>query len=313
MFNISGKGSYAIKVVDKDGNLKYDLGEQPNLTVVGFNRMPSSVSNGSFTVEVGTGTTAPNFNDTALEAPLGASASNLYYNWVTDTIGVAGGVNTLKQSMVFTFALGSIVGNVSELGLVWSNGTTLLTRSRIKDGGGNPTTISVTANDQLIVTYFFTWTFPVVGTPFQVTLDINGTPTAVNITPSLSLVDYTSYPYLHPFVSSQMYTRAGVDVVSVDPQTGQTTSTGDGIPMQTSRVNWSWEQAKGTELDKYVYSVDRNLGLTEGNGSFNQIWWQISGVLGGNDISVLLDFDTTITKLDTEVMDFKMYLAFEAS
>ena len=54
------------------------------------------------------------------------------------------------------FTLGSVVGNISELGMSFGSTESLFSRALIKDVGGNPTTITLTASDQLIVTYYVT-------------------------------------------------------------------------------------------------------------------------------------------------------------
>lgn len=100
---------------------------------------------------VGTGNTAPAFTDTQLTAFL---AGHAYTSTPTSTSGTGyeGALYT------FAFAQGAVVGNIAEVGTGIANtGSTgfspMFSHALILDSGGNPTTIPVTAIDQLTVTY----------------------------------------------------------------------------------------------------------------------------------------------------------------
>lgn len=100
---------------------------------------------------VGTGTNAPNVADTALQAQVASanfttSASNSfqgsppYYGSTTRT---------------FRFGQGAAAGNLAEIGIGETTGTVrpIFSRSRILDGSGNPTTITVLSDEFLDATY----------------------------------------------------------------------------------------------------------------------------------------------------------------
>jgi len=101
------------------------------------------------TIAVGSGSTAPDKTDTALNT-LVASAST----------SIADGPNDLtvadypwtSVTATATFAKGAAAGNLSEMG-VGKTATNLLARALIKDSGGNPTTITVLPIEILTVTY----------------------------------------------------------------------------------------------------------------------------------------------------------------
>lgn len=104
---------------------------------------------------VGTGTTAPNPTQTSLISYLaGTSGSN-----ADITVGSNGIISNYKEvwvQRIFNFAEGAVVGNIAEVGTtihgtVPSSGTPLLTRALVLDVNGNPTTIAVTAQEQLRV------------------------------------------------------------------------------------------------------------------------------------------------------------------
>lgn len=97
---------------------------------------------------VGTGSTPPAETDTVLANKLahtttnagvtyGGQATTPYYSWVR---------------VVFRFAAGTAAGNLTELGVGIST-TLLFSRTLIKDGAGNPTTITVLPSEALDVTY----------------------------------------------------------------------------------------------------------------------------------------------------------------
>lgn len=99
--------------------------------------------------QVGTGNTAPAITDTALQTRVAGSStmqagaasvqgSAPYYAWLRKT---------------YRFAAGTATGNLSEVGVGWASVGNLFSRALILDGGGNPTTITVLANEVLDVTY----------------------------------------------------------------------------------------------------------------------------------------------------------------
>lgn len=94
----------------------------------------------------------------------------------------SGGTPEWFQQMerVYTFPTGAVVGNISKLAVFSAaSGGTMFSVALIKDSGGNPTTISLTAEDQLFITWVlrkYVSTTPMTG---NVTIDFKGTPTVV--------------------------------------------------------------------------------------------------------------------------------------
>ncbi len=100
---------------------------------------------------VGTGSTAPANGDTELEAQIayvassnvgetaGATSTPPYYAWIIK---------------VARFPEGSATGNLSEIGIgTTTNPVAVFSRSLILDGDGDPTTVTVLADEALDVTY----------------------------------------------------------------------------------------------------------------------------------------------------------------
>lgn len=110
-------------------------------------------------VDVGTGTNTPTISDTTLQSPLGnvqilSSQGGATY--------VAGPPAYHTVTYVYTYPLGALVGNISEIGVGGSSTGYnppiprpfhLFSRALIVDGGGSPTVVSLTSADQLVVTY----------------------------------------------------------------------------------------------------------------------------------------------------------------
>ena len=127
------------------------IAEFPNLiTNGGLDRMGAFADWLSW-CQVGSGTTAPNVNDSALASRIagtntvftsanGAQSSPPYYAWRRNT---------------YRFAQGVATGNIGEVGVGWATTGSLFSRARVLDSGGDPTTISVQADETLDVTYEF--------------------------------------------------------------------------------------------------------------------------------------------------------------
>jgi hypothetical protein len=139
---------YFVISTDKRG----ELARFPNLiTDGGLNRMGDN-NDWMRYCSVGSGSAAPTFTDTGLVAQIastqtrvaasvtGAQPSAPYFSWIRNT---------------FRFAAGAAAGNLSEAGVGWQVTGGLFSRARILDGSGNPTTITIQADETLDVTYEF--------------------------------------------------------------------------------------------------------------------------------------------------------------
>jgi hypothetical protein len=172
------EGFFKIEAIQPDGSRKMLADWFPNLiTDIGLNRWGS----GSIVTAcgVGTGTAQPLVTDTGLQIPLAftSTADNVQ----STAAGVA--PYAVTQSRTFTFAQGAVVGNISEVSVGWAaaNGSAW-SHARIKDGGGVDTTITVTAIEQLSVTYQLKANIP--STDVTANVTIGGTATTVTIRPS---------------------------------------------------------------------------------------------------------------------------------
>lgn len=148
MINVGVAGRFKLEAVNEATGERRELAPWFDnlITDQGLNHLGTS-GIGQFCL-VGTGSTAPAVTDTTLASKLahtttntsvtyGGQASAPYYSWVR---------------VVFNFAAGVAAGNLTELG-VGINTTLLFSRTLIKDGSGNPTTITVLPSEALDVTY----------------------------------------------------------------------------------------------------------------------------------------------------------------
>lgn len=102
--------------------------------------------------KVGTGTTPPAFTDTGLVSPLAASAGigvNATFSPITTNLPNLYAENTIR----YDFAVGAAAGNLTEIGIFNQGATRMFSRALILDGNGQPTTITILPDEQLLVTY----------------------------------------------------------------------------------------------------------------------------------------------------------------
>lgn len=147
------EGIYSFKAINIETGEARDLGsvaDSPNMIVrTGLNAM-GNANNLIRTCVVGTDSTTVSVEDTALGAQIastttvqtetyGAQSSAPYFRWYRRT---------------FRFAQGAAAGNLAEVGIKVDDGT-LFSRALIVDSAGNPTTLSILADEYLDVTYEF--------------------------------------------------------------------------------------------------------------------------------------------------------------
>lgn len=158
--NATVKGEYVLQLKNAEGEVTYTTGLRPNLILDNFFDVTTSTE--AFypsyprTLRVGTGTNPPANNQTTLTSLL---ASVNESSFTGGAVVVNGNNWSTTATMVFQFPLGGVVGAVSELGLKLyglGGATTVHTRALVTDTGGNPTTITVTGSDQLVITYKIT-------------------------------------------------------------------------------------------------------------------------------------------------------------
>lgn len=147
---MSLEGRYTIQKLDKSGKVISEFVVMNLITDTGMNLYGSNSP--SFNLawcRVGTGTGTPAFTDTSLGNEIGLSDGSpsksttreASPDWYTET------------SITYNFALGSVVGNITEVGVSTTNTGNLFSRALFKDELGNPVSITVLSDEQLRVVY----------------------------------------------------------------------------------------------------------------------------------------------------------------
>lgn len=149
-----------------------------NLIVdAGLNRLAVTSCNVLQFAMVGTGTTTPANSQTTLTNRIASSSTTS----VADVTGVdPGGATYSYVRRNYRFAAGTATGNLTEVGVGWST-TSIFSRTLIKDEAGDPTTITVLADEFLDVLYEFRIYIPADVTG---TVDISGTSYDYTIRPT---------------------------------------------------------------------------------------------------------------------------------
>lgn len=159
-----------------NGEMVFEAPSKNLITNFGWTKLSNLIYSNSALgqIHVGTSNTPPAYTDTALGSFLAATASGggaFTEGNGTDGIGEYAYIRT-----AYAFALGAVVGNVTEVGFkVVTADAALTSRSLVKDGAGNPATIVVTATDTLTVHYELRY----YRAPLDITssVTVSGTPT----------------------------------------------------------------------------------------------------------------------------------------
>lgn len=308
MISINGKlkGIFSIEVIR--GNGLIENYQAPNLVLDSGIAIATANATGITSDSlltncvVGTGATPPAVTDTALVSQLGVSPNGVRqsgtysYNSGTDEISAV-------TVMRYAFTLGSIVGNISEIGIRPSSQTNLFSRALIVDGGGSPTTITVTASDQLIVNYTLTGT---ISRTVNYTMDLSGSP--VNMVLKHVGVGSADRAMIFNFCLSSLKTQSSVlnsgvfvfpDWDAADGLTGGTNF--------TSALVTTQNPAAGFKRRLQIPSTQGNI-----SGGFN--WFRIndSAVSTGNfnDPAWFINYDTNIPKTNLDVYELEVVTTF---
>lgn len=164
------EGRFRLDALRSDGSIRELAPWQDNLvTNYGIDSLCSSRSFIGY-LQVGTGTTAEAYTDTNLANRIAGVATADTTVWNT-------GVNKVVTTLTASFGVGVATGNITELGLSPSVNGNVNTRALIRDSGGNPISVTVLSDEQLLVTYTITITIP--------------SETVVNVTEPNSGTNYT--------------------------------------------------------------------------------------------------------------------------
>lgn len=156
---LKSKGSFSLKVKNDKGEVR-QLGTTDN--VVTYEGAYVSLLGGymfsSLRARLGTGLSEIQRDSTDLGSPDSNTTSSASAGRSGNEIDNDDGTSTISLQREMYFGLGEMVGTFSEVGLYYSD--TLVAGQLIKDELGDPTTITLLANEQLYITYTLEWTVP---------------------------------------------------------------------------------------------------------------------------------------------------------
>jgi hypothetical protein len=152
-------GLIGIVVVGEDGKVREEIPQFKNLiTDYGFDQAigtPTSFGVTTTWCAVGTSSTTPQFTDVALGAQVGTRTSSLQSS---NSVNSGSPLYYHSYTRTFAFTQGQVTGNLAEVGFFGaSSGSNCGSRALIKDGAGNPTTLTVLGTDTLYITYEMRW------------------------------------------------------------------------------------------------------------------------------------------------------------
>ncbi|HJR14236.1 MAG TPA: hypothetical protein VJ833_10100 [Rhodanobacteraceae bacterium] len=263
------KGHFTIRVAHGDGSVdeyKFDnLITDSGMDSIGnsaFAHTINKYSDANQQCAVGTGNTAPAFTDTALTAFLAGTVITNVASALTSTYG--------SNVYTYAFAQGAVVGNIAEVG-TGTTGTggnlgTMFNHALILDGGGHPTTIPVTAVDQLTVTYEVDVYWPT-------------TDTLVNLTDSYTGAHYTVTCRAAQTTSANWWGGWGINVYSGNNQvfytiTGYTGALGPITGQPASQINSGASYTQGSyTTGTYTRSDTVTIPYTTWNGNLTAFMW----------------------------------------
>lgn len=259
---IGVSGKFKISVI-RDGSLIHST-EFQNLIL---DRFLSRWANGtlSTTVQcvVGTGTTAPTETDTTLTSQIGAAktgVANVASNYKTGSDYFA------STRYTFTYSVGEITATIGEVGVSFGTISSGLidTKTLIKDPAGNPTTVTLTAADQLVIEYYMIQKMP---TSFGATaITVNGTAVSCTVE-TMNILNSSVWPiWVNPadlyYTKGYMY---AAETLHGNVETGKLVGSGFAV---------AFSGHTGNAANAYTREISFPIGFSIGNipgGSFNYI------------------------------------------
>ena len=152
-------GEYELSIANTETGIKKHYCFHNLITDTGLNTFGTSADDMHNvqlrSCQLGSGSSTPLVTDTQLASPLTSRVENDYYRWSSGRV-ITSQLTTspyyVEYGLSYTFSQGSVVGNISELG-IFTKEDVLFSRALIKDSNGDPVTITVTAIEQVTVKY----------------------------------------------------------------------------------------------------------------------------------------------------------------
>lgn len=271
--------------------------------------------------QVGTGNAAPTNADTTLQTFRAGTATKVFQSRPN---GVSPTYYT-EWYCRYDFGSGAASGNLSEVGIGPSSasGSTLFSRELIRDSGGNPTTITIAANEALRVHYKLRHYPPLVDVTGVVNGTINGSPVTRNFTRRAWRVNQALYwgpmegnnSAGSPDSNCPLFGTGGVGF-STSPQaahTGSLTTITGSLPGGT-RYESSSKSAGAYSPGSFVRSYTTTWSTSLANASLKTFTFSAGGGYTGEGetyaAAFQVEFDTAITKTSNDVLTVEFQISW---
>jgi len=219
---------------------------------------------------IGTGTSTPLATQTGLETQSYWVSGGAPGSATAEGSSPYGNINTVT----YRTALGALNGNYTEVGVGWASGS-MFSRALILDGGGTPTTISISSAEQLDIVYQLRVYPPLVDTVNVVTISgvsytVTGRAAGVNTATAGSVAPWAANAGWSWTGGSTLSNATLYDATStLGPITGTPTGTIGGSSGQNSNAAYSNNSLTSNSTVTYPLT-DGNLPGGVGGSRF---WW----------------------------------------
>lgn len=262
------------------------------------NAFTSVLSNEFWYIQLGTGSTAPSVSDTSLVSLLVTSPlTAISPTKAGATTTFTDPIYSTSAGIEVSFAIGAVVGNVSEIGAY--AGGKLLTRALITDEFGVPTTITLGVDDLLTVHYLIGYELDTSFPAGSAVANFNGT--NINLTPkwvdlgkglsNSNGMNGNPLPYMVAGYITSYYR-----VVSTLPSDPLSDINGGVTPAiyltPSSSTGGAWNLDIAATGSSWLHTTTFTVSLSGGVGEWN-------GIAIGPNIgmpAVLFEFDAPFTK-----------------
>jgi hypothetical protein len=294
-------GEYRLVINRADGNVE-DTGWFDNLILnQGLDLLGNSGGQGIVRyAQVGTGTSTPVVTQTALDARVaGAESSPAGAQAVTATNEGAPLYRTL-MTYAYPFAQGSVVGNITEVGVGTTAATGgLFSRARIVDNLGAPTSITIVALDQLTVYYRVRMIPPLADATGSVSIS------STNYNYTMRVANVASFMNVQFLLNSSLNFSQAQNSGHVAYPAGSVLGPITGVPTGTPGVDGTAVTSSYT-TGTYYRDATFNWSITQGNvvggiQCIRFIWPQTYSAM-----QFQVRFDTPIPKTNTNVLSLNV-------
>ncbi len=308
--SVGARGYYSeIKVINKNGKVKKYEGFNNLLTNTFFTQLQQNAY-----CQVGTGTNPPTQTDNSLQSPVGPRDLTTAGDIIATDLG--SNIYEIDSEFVYSFALGSVVGNISEIGIFnSSSGNNCYSRALILDALGDPIVIPVTVDEQLVITWHLVYNYDTTPITYN-SVDVDGTPTDITIRfnnlsrPSIWFSSDSNPQTITNFIKPQI-TRASLGTVSQIP--GMETPGSDLVGVMTNggQTSNATKSFVAIDNDSTTSVLNITASTVEMNTSESNFIYSVGqNSSNANSINYSLEFDPAIEKTNLQTLSIRLVTTF---